>query len=45
MATLDFVNFEKPPSAFDFPRLLVDELGWNHAPAIGVVCSTEPTAP
>ena len=33
MATLDFVNFEKHLSAFDFPRLFVDVLGWNHAPA------------
>ncbi|HPG61131.1 MAG TPA: ATP-binding protein [Casimicrobium sp.] len=33
MASLDFVNFEKHLSAFDFPRLFVDVLGWNHAPA------------
>ena len=33
MATLDFVNFEKHLSAFDFPRLFIDVLGWNHAPA------------
>lgn len=31
MAKLDFPGFEKYLSAFDFPRLFVDVLGWNHA--------------
>ncbi len=33
MAKLDFLNFEKHLAAFDFPRLFVDVLGWNQAPA------------
>lgn len=33
MPKLDFVNFEKHLAAFDFPRLFVDVLGWNQAPA------------
>ena len=33
MAKLDFTGFQKHLSAFDFPRLFVDVLGWNHAPA------------
>jgi hypothetical protein len=32
MAKLDFASFQKHLSAFDFPRLFVDVLGWNHAP-------------
>ncbi len=32
MAKLDFAGFQKHLSAFDFPRLFVDVLGWNHAP-------------
>jgi len=35
MAKLDFPNFEKHLSAFDFARLFVDVLGWNRAPAEG----------
>jgi hypothetical protein len=35
MAKLDFPNFEKHLSAFDFARLFVDVLGWNRAPADG----------
>jgi hypothetical protein len=31
MAKLDFPAFEKHLAAFDFPRLFVDVLGWNHA--------------
>lgn len=31
MARLDFPAFEKHLAAFDFPRLFVDVLGWNHA--------------
>ncbi|MBK9442953.1 MAG: hypothetical protein IPN53_17330 [Comamonadaceae bacterium] len=31
MAQLDFPGFEKYLSAFDFPRLFADVLGWNHA--------------
>ena len=33
MAKLDFPGFEKHLGAFDFARLFVDVLGWNHAPA------------
>ena len=33
MAHLDFPNFQKHLSAFDFPRLFVDVLGWNQAPS------------
>ena len=33
MAKLDFPAFEKHLSAFDFPRLFVDVLGWNRAAA------------
>jgi hypothetical protein len=33
MAQLDFQNFQKHLAAFDFPRLFVDVLGWNKAPA------------
>ena len=33
MAKLDFPGFQKHLSAFDFARLFVDVLGWNHAPA------------
>ncbi len=33
MAKLDFTGFQKHLSAFDFPRLFVEVLGWNHAPA------------
>lgn len=33
MAKLDFAGFQKHLSAFDFPRLFVEVLGWNHAPA------------
>ena len=33
MAKLDFLAFEKHLSAFDFPRLFVDVLGWNRAAA------------
>jgi len=32
MAKLDFAGFQKHLSAFDFPRLFVEVLGWNHAP-------------
>lgn len=32
MAKLDFASFQKHLSAFDFPRLFVEVLGWNHAP-------------
>jgi hypothetical protein len=32
MAKLDFASFQQHLSAFDFPRLFVDVLGWNHAP-------------
>jgi hypothetical protein len=32
MAKLDFASFQKYLSAFDFPRLFVEVLGWNHAP-------------
>jgi hypothetical protein len=35
MAKLDFPNFQKHLAAFDFPRLFVDVLGWNQAPASG----------
>ena len=31
MAKLDFPSFQKYLSAFDFPRLFADVLGWNHA--------------
>ena len=33
MPKLDFAGFQKHLSAFDFPRLFVDVLGWNQAPA------------
>ncbi len=33
MAKLDFASFQEHLSAFDFSRLFVDVLGWNHAPA------------
>jgi N-6 DNA Methylase len=33
MAKLDFPSFEKHLAAFDFPRLFVEVLGWNQAPA------------
>jgi len=33
MAKLDFPNFQKHLSSFDFERLFVDVLGWNRAPA------------
>ena len=32
MAKLDFAGFQEHLSAFDFPRLFVEVLGWNHAP-------------
>ena len=32
MAKLDFASFQQHLSAFDFPSLFVDVLGWNHAP-------------
>lgn len=32
MAKLDFASFQKHLSAFDFPRLFAEVLGWNHAP-------------
>lgn len=35
MPKLDFPNFEKHLSAFDFERLFIDVLGWNRAPAEG----------
>lgn len=34
MAKLDFAGFQKHLSAFDFPRLFVEVLGWNHAPTV-----------
>jgi hypothetical protein len=33
MAKLDFPNFQKYLSSFDFEHLFVDVLGWNRAPA------------
>jgi hypothetical protein len=33
MAKLDFASFQKHLSAFDFPGLFVEVLGWNYAPA------------
>jgi hypothetical protein len=33
VAKLDFAGFQKCLSVFDFPRLFVEVLGWNHAPA------------
>ena len=33
MATLNFPLFQRHLSAFDFPRLFVEVLGWNHPPA------------
>ena len=33
MAQLDFPNFQKYLSGFDFPRLFTEVLGWSHAPA------------
>ena len=33
MPKLDFAGFQKHLSAFDFPRLFVEVLGWNQAPA------------
>lgn len=33
MAKLDFASFQKHLSAFDFPRLFTEVLGWNQAPA------------
>ena len=33
MTKLDFAAFQKHLSAFDFPRLFVDVLGWNQAPS------------
>lgn len=35
MAKLDFLNFQKHLSAFDFQRLFTEVLGWNNAPAEG----------
>jgi hypothetical protein len=32
MAKLDFASFQKHLSAFDFPRLFTEVLGWNQAP-------------
>lgn len=32
MAKLDFAGFQKHLSAFDFPRLFVEVLGWNYGP-------------
>ena len=33
MARLDFTAFQQHLAAFDFPRLFVDVLGWNHPPS------------
>ena len=35
MAKLDFPNFQKYLSAFDFTKLFTEVLGWNNAPAEG----------
>ena len=35
MAKLDFPNFQKHLSAFDFSKLFTEVLGWNKAPAEG----------
>ena len=35
MAKLDFPNFQKHLSAFDFNKLFTEVLGWNNAPAEG----------
>jgi hypothetical protein len=35
MAKLDFPNFQKHLSAFDFSKLFTEVLGWNNAPAEG----------
>jgi hypothetical protein len=35
MAKLDFPNFQKHLSAFDFTKLFTEVLGWNNAPAEG----------
>ena len=35
MAKLDFPNFQKHLSAFDFSKLFTEVLGWNNAPADG----------
>ena len=35
MAKLDFLNFQKHLSAFDFTKLFTEVLGWNNAPAEG----------
>ena len=32
MAKLDFPNFQKHLSAFDFTKLFTEVLGWNNAP-------------
>ena len=44
MAKLDFTGFQKHLSAFDFPRLFVDVLGWNHAPAAELAWREDATA-
>ena len=44
MAKLDFSGFQKHLAAFDFPRLFVDILGWNHAPAAELAWQEDGTA-
>ena len=44
MAHLDFTNFQRHLAAFDFPRLFVDVLGWNQAPASLRVWQKDATA-
>ena len=44
MPQLDFASFQKHLSAFDFPRLFVEVLGWNHAPMAERVWQEDSTA-
>src|SRR5688572_2235717 len=43
MARLDFAAFQQHLSAFDFPRLFVEVLGWNHAPSADRVWEADST--
>ncbi|MDP1648879.1 MAG: hypothetical protein Q8M01_11875 [Rubrivivax sp.] len=44
MAHLDFPGFQKHLAAFDFPRLFVEVLGWNQAPAAARAWQDDRTA-
>ena len=44
MARLDFPAFQQHLAAFDFSRLFVDVLGWNHPPSASRAWRTDSTA-